>query len=401
MRLPILTATALVVAGPACAQEITLQPLAEARARYEHVEQDGLIEDADALTFRIRAGVQGSAGPWSALVEAQGTMAGVDHYYDGLHGAATRPQVADPENIALYRAQIRYRSAAFTVTAGRQKIMLDDERFIGNAGFRDNAQTFDAVRVEATPFKGLKADISYAWDVRTIWGVEGAGARPQGVGGRNVFANVSHASPIGTLTGFAYLIDQNETAVQGYRLSSQSYGARLAGTQPLGTKAKLSYQASWATQSDYRNNPNDYRASYYLLDAGLDISGFKLGAGYEVLGADKGLALTSFQLPLGTNFKFQGWADKFLTTPPDGVRDLYASLGYGAKAFGPFKAVTLQAAYHRFESDRLVRRYGDEIDLLASAKLGGVAVSLRYADYDADRFMTDTRKFWVQLDWGL
>ena len=120
-----------------------------------------------------------------------------------------------------------------------------------------------------------------------------------------------------------------------------------------------------------------------------------------MLGADTGVALTSFQFPLGTNFKFQGWADKLLTTPPDGVRDLYGSLGYGWKAVGPFKGVSLQAAYHRFESDRLVRHYGDELDLLASGKLGKTTLSLRYADYNADLFATDTRKLWLQLDWAL
>jgi hypothetical protein len=345
--------------------------------------------------------VQASTGPWTALVEAQGTLAVVDDYYDGLHAAATRALVADPENIALYRAQLQYKTRAVAVTAGRQRIALDDERFVGNVAFRQNAQTFDAVRVELTPLKGLKADLTYAWDVRTIWGVEGIGARQQGVGGDNVFANLSYATPIGTLTGFAYLIDQNEAAVQGYRLSSQSYGVRLAGAQKLSATAKLSYQASYATQSEYGRNPNDYRADYYLLDAGLEVSGFRLGAGYEVLGADEGAALTSFQFPLGTNFKFQGWADKFLTTPPDGVRDLYGSVSYGWKGAGPFKGVTLQAVYHRFESDRLVRHYGDELDLLASGKLGETTVSLRYADYQADRFATDTRKLWLQLDWAL
>jgi hypothetical protein len=399
MRFTLFTATALVAAGPACAQEI--KPLVEARARYEHVEQDGLAKDSEALTVRVRAGVQASTGPWTALVEAQGTMAVIDEFYDGLHGAATRPLVADPENIALYRAQIQYKTKAFAVTAGRQRIVLDDGRFVGDGVFRQNGQTFDAVRVELTPLKGLKADISYAWDVRTIWGVEGIGARQPGIGGDNVFANLSYATPVGTLTGFAYLIDQDEAAVQAYRLSSQSYGVRLAGAQKLSASAKLSYQASYATQSEYGRNPNDYRADYYLLDAGLEVSGFKLGAGYEVLGADKGAALTSFQFPLGTNFKFQGWADKLLTTPPDGVRDLYGSLGYGWKAAGPFKGVSLQAVYHRFESDRLVRHYGNELDLLASGKLGKTTLSVRYADYNADLFATDTRRLWLQLDWAL
>ena len=399
MRSILLTGAALAVAGPACAQQI--KPLAEARARYEHVEQDGLALDSDAVTVRVRAGLQISEGGWSALAEAQGNVAVGDADYDGLHGVATRPLVADPENVALYRAQIQYRSAPLTFTAGRQRIILDDERFVGNAAIRQSAQTFDALRAEVTPGKGLKLDLSYVWDVRTVWGVEGNGARQQGVGGDNVLANLSYVTPLGTLTGFAYLIDQDEAVVQAYRLSSQSYGVRLAGAQPLGGGVKAAWQLSHARQSNYHRNPNDYAASYWLADASLELRGWKLGAGYEVLGADKGIALTSFQTPLGSVFKFQGWADKFATTPADGIRDLYVGVGYGWKALGPFKGVALQATYHRFESDRVVRHYGDEIDLLATGKLGKTTLSVRYAAYAADLLLTDSRKLWLQLDWAL
>lgn len=388
-------------AMPAMAQDIALKPLAEARVRYETVDQAGLPDDADALTIRVRSGIQASSGPLTAIVEAQGTLAAVGDYYDGLHGPATHPLVADPQNIALYLAQLQYRTKAIALTVGRQRIALDDERFVGTVSFRDNGQTFDAARVEWTGVKGLKADLSYAWRVNTIWGIDGTGARARSIGGDNVLGNLSYASPVGTITGFAYLVDQDEAAVQGFRLSSQTYGARLAGARPLGRGIKFSYQLSYATQSDYRRNPNRYRADYYLIDAGLDFHALKLGAGYEVLGADNGVALTSFQTPIATGFKFQGWADKFLTTPPDGVRDLYGSLGYGWKQAGPFKGLALQAVYHRFASDRNSRLYGDEIDLLASAKLGKTNLSARYADYQAAGFATDTRKFWLQLDWSL
>src|SRR3546814_9023927 len=84
----------------------------------------------------------------------------------------------------------------------------------------------------------------------------------------------------------------------------------FAGAHPLTKAVKLSYAASYARQSDYRNNPNDYSAEYYLVEAGLGFSGFTIGGGYEVLGADNGVALTSFQTPLATLHKFQGWADK-------------------------------------------------------------------------------------------
>ena len=405
MKYMIATAATLAVAGttmPAAhAQDIVLKPVAEARLRYEQADQKGLAtEQSDALTVRARAGLTASSGALSATVVGQGTLAVIDKYYDGLNGAATRPIVADPENIALYIAQLQYKTKTLTLTGGRQKIALDDERFVGNVAFRDNGQTFDAVRAELTPAKGLKVDLSYAWSVRTIWGFQGKNARQQAVSGDNIFANLSYATPIGALTGFAYLVDQDEAAMQGFRMSSQTYGVRLAGARPLSKAAKLSYQLSYARQSDYHRNPNDYSADYWLADATLDVKGWKLNAGYEVLGASRGAALTSFQTPLGTNFKFQGWADKFLITPANGIRDLYVGGGYGWKQLGPLSGVALMATWHRFDSDRLDQHYGNEINLIASAKVKKTALSVRYARYDAKVTATDTHKLWIQADWA-
>jgi len=401
MKYLLATTAALAVAGPSCAQQIDLKPVAEARLRYEHVDQNGLAQQADALTVRARAGLTATSGALSATLVGQGTLAVIDRYFDGFDKAATKPLVADPQNVALYIAQLQYRTRTLTLTGGRQKIVLDDERFVGNVAFRDNGQTFDAVRAELTPAKGLKLDVSYAWSVRTIWGFQGKGARQQAVSGDNILANLSYATPLGTLSGFAYLVDQDEAAVQAYRLSSQTYGVRLAGNQPLSKFAKLAYQFSYARQSDYHRNPNDYAADYWLADATLDLHGWKLNAGYEVLGASHGAALTSFQTPLGTNFKFQGWADKFLTTPANGMRDLYVGTGYGWKQVGPLSGVALAATWHRFESDRLDQHYGNEWDLIASAKLRRTALSVRYAHYDARAMATDTDKLWLQADWSI
>lgn len=400
MKFYTFAAAVLTAAGPACAEEIQLKPLIDARLRYETVDQAGLAtETSEAVTARLRAGLQASTGPFSAMVESEGTLAVVGSYYDGLHGATTRPLIADPQTISLYRAQIQYKTKALALTAGRQRIALDDERFVGNVGFRQNAQTFDAVRLEWTGLAKLKLDLAYAWNVRTIWGVDGTGARPRSIDGDNVLANLSYVTGIGTFSGFAYLVDQNESAVQGYRLSGQTYGGRLAGSRKLSNSAKLSYALSYARQSDYRQNPNRYAANYWLADLTLDVKALKINAGYEVLGAHNGTALTSFQTPLATGFKFQGWADKFLTTPPNGVRDLYAGAGYGWTKVGKFDAINLQAAWHSFESDRLGQHYGSEIDLLASVKLRKTTVSARFARYDASAFATDTRKFWLQADW--
>jgi hypothetical protein len=338
---------------------------------------------------------------WSLLAEGESTLALVERYDSGLKGKIAFPIVADPENIELNRLQLQYRGLPrTTVTLGRQRINIEDQRFVGSVGWRQNEQTFDSVRLEHVDSKGLKADLAYSWSVRTIWGIDGRGSRQQAIGGNNVFATISHPTLLGTLSGFAFLVDQDEAQVQGFRLSSQTYGARLAGTRTLTSAAKLSYALSYAAQLDYHRNPNDYRADYWLAELGAELGRAKLGAGYEELGADKGVPLTSFQTPLATLHKFQGWADKFLTTPPNGIRDFYASAGYGWKKSAGFETIAATISYHRFGSDRLGLHYGNEWDALISARRGRWTATAKLASYKADDFATDTRKFWLQLEWS-
>lgn len=86
MKYMLAAATLLVAAGPACADPLLLKPLADIRTRYENVEQDGVALQAGALTTRVRGGLHAGFGHWSAIVEAQGTLAAVGHFYDGLNG---------------------------------------------------------------------------------------------------------------------------------------------------------------------------------------------------------------------------------------------------------------------------------------------------------------------------
>jgi len=396
MRIPALVA-GLLLCGTAEAQTVTLKPLIDARLRYEHVDQDGLPEDADAITARVRAGLQASSGPWSALVESEATLAILPDFNDGFNGKTRYPLVADADNVELNRAQLRYAAHGVTATAGRQLLELADQRWVGSASWRQNQQTFDAARFQWGKAKGLSVDLSYAWSDRTVNGIQGTPTRPQAIGGDNVFALVNYGAKPGTLTGFAYLVDQSDPPVQGGRLSSQTWGVRFAGSAPLSKDVKLGYAASWARQSDWQDNPNRYSADYWLGEVTVTAKALTAAGGYEVLGADKGVALTSVQTPLASLFKFNGWAGKFGTTPPDGLHDAYATLGYGWKKPG----IALSATWHDFASDRLSRHYGDELDLLASVKRGHMLYSARYAHYRADGFATDTDKFWLQLDWVL
>jgi hypothetical protein len=391
----------LATTTPAFADALKVKPLIDARLRYEGVQQVGRPLDADALTIRIRAGAEAKKGDFALLVEAEGNYAISEKFNSTTNGKTAFPVVADPENIELNRIQLQYSGIKKTlVTVGRQKINLDDQRFVGSVGFRQNEQTFDAARIEFSGIKDVKADIIYARSVRTIFGIDGIGFRPGRIDGDNVFANLSYKTKYGTLTGFAYLVDQDELAVQNFRFSSQTFGGRFAGAKPLNKVTKLTYAASYARQSDYHRNPNNYSADYIAAELGIEAKGIKLLGGYELLGSSSGRAFTSFQTPLATLHKFNGNADIFLTTPPNGLQDIYGTIGYTKPKIGTFDSLGVLATYHDFTSDRLSLNYGDEINLQVVAKLKKYTFTLKYADYNARAFATDTKKLFASVEWA-
>lgn len=393
----------LLCAAPATAAPPKLKPLADARLRFEHVDQAGFARDASAVTARLRAGVEAVSGDWSLLAEGEGNVAINEDYNSSTNGRTLFPIVADPENIELNRLQVQYRGLKGTVlSAGRQRVNMEDQRFVGAVGWRQNEQTFDAVRAEYKGPKGITADLVYAWDVRTIFGITANDLPPgspvrQSIGGDNVFANAGAVFGPVTIKAFAFLVDQDETGRRQF--SSQTYGVRATGAVPLGAKSRIRFAASYARQSDWQDNPNQYSADYWLVEGGPEIADFSLKGGFELLGADGGLPSTSFQTPLATLHKFNGWADKFLVTPPNGLRDLYATAAW-KPAKPPLPGLNASVTWHRYTADRGGLHYGNEWNADLGFKVGQIGVLLKYARYRADAFATDTSKFWFQLEWS-
>src|SRR5687768_16022120 len=132
MRLFLLLAAAS-AATPALAAEIQLKPILDGRLRYEHVDQEGIAREADAVTLRLRPGAEIASGPFILLAEAEGTLAISEDYNSGLNGKTALPLVADPENIEINRLQLQFRGIPKTIaTVGRQRILIEDQRFVGN-----------------------------------------------------------------------------------------------------------------------------------------------------------------------------------------------------------------------------------------------------------------------------
>ena len=373
---------------------VTLDPIIGGVLRYEMVDQDDIGLDADALTIGMVMGAELKAAGFSFLAEAEGTLALVDNYNDtiagnnGYLGAEPYSVVADPESVELNRLQVGYSGKAGSLTVGRQRVVLGNARFVGNVGWRQNEQTFDAVRATAK-FGPAYVDATYSNSQRTIFGSE-ADIRTA-FDGDFVFVNAGVKAAGVEVTGFAYLLDYDiDEPTVG--VSSQTYGAIATGVLPVGPKVKLSFLASYAKQSDYGDNPVDYSADYINAELGTAIAGVSIKGGYEKLGSDDGVK--GFATPMATMHAFNGFADLFLNTPNTGIEDYYGSLGYA------FKGVKAGVTYHKFESDVGGLDYGQEWDATLGFTLGGYPFLVKYANYDAEDFGTDTEKLWIQVSFA-
>ncbi|MBD3730426.1 MAG: alginate export family protein [Sphingomonadales bacterium] len=373
---------------------VTLDPIIDLRIRYEGVDQDNALQDADAITARLRAGAELKADGFFVLVEGEGTLAIGTDYNDTIPGNGVEPYsvVADPDNVELNRAAIGYMKGGNGITVGRQRIILDNSRWVGNVGWRQNEQTFDAVRAQGK-IGPVTLDATYSNSQRTIFGVD---SPREHMDGDLILLNGGIDMKPFKIKGFAYLLDYDAgQPFNSLPFSSQTYGGLVTGSIPLGKSFKLEIVASYARQSDYGANPTNYSADYFAGELGASVAGFSLKAGYEELGSDHGIA--AVQTPLATLHAFNGWADLFLTTPASGLRDYYVSAGKGFK-LKALPGLNAMVVYHKFEADFGGADYGDEIDAQVGFKLGGIGLLAKYAHYNADSFSVDTDKFWLQAE---
>jgi hypothetical protein len=385
----------------------TFDPIIDARLRYENVDTPTV--DANAVTLRLRAGFEiGQKQGFSFLAEGEATL-GIDNDYNAFPGTFApasigfskqrRPQyanVSDPQNVEVNRLQLAYRIKQGSLTVGRQRINLDDQRFVGSVGWRQNEQTFDAVRGVAN-LGPVNLDATYSISQRTVFGID-AGQR-QAYGGKFWFLGAGVKLGPVNVKGFGYLLSYDEPI---FTLnSSQTYGARATAAFKLAPKIKLALAGSYARQSDYGTNPLSYKADYIAGEANLGFAGLSVTGGYEKLGGDAG-ARHAFQTPMATLHKFNGWADLFLVTPQTatygGLQDYYGGAAYVFTAIKALPGLNAAVTYHRFDSDYGNVRYGEEWDASVGVKVRRVTLLAKYADYNAKGFAVDTKKFWLQAE---
>lgn len=413
-----LLAVCISVAGITCAETSFSDEIADAfkqgtvstnfRLRYEEVEQDGLTNDQeDALTLRSRityttAPIQGLSG----TVEVDDITALMDIDYrtapNDTNNAGS-PVIADPEGTEVNQVYLDYTLRADNAFRwGRQRVVLDNERFIGPVGFRLNEQTFDGLVYTNKSVPKTTLTLGYLGNVNRIFG---EGNAVGDVEMKTKIVNANYAGlPFGVVSAYAYQLENDDSNTAFDLWSTNTYGVRFAGA--IGAANKLTYTAEYAKQSDTADNTKSYDADYNLLEAGFSRGIFSAGLGYEKLGADGSDGF--FITPLATLHKFQGWADKFLGSGgigniSTGIIDQYATAGVLVQG------VKIVATYHQYKPDEestAIEDLGDEVGVFVSqdAILGSYMWELKYADYSAgdttttgDTVFSDTKKIWLTL----
>ncbi|WP_300543678.1 hypothetical protein [Maricaulis sp.] len=379
-------ALSLLAISPALAGQAEHDPYSlNMRLRHETVDQDGLPETASALTLRTRFGLQTPPRDGvTFLVEAENTVHLIDNFADTVAPRPGYPVVADPEVTELNRFQIDWRGdSGVGVTIGRQWFVMDDQRFAGPVGFRQNSQSVDAIRLRSGHVWPVALDYAYIDRVHRIFGDD----HPAGE-----FDSASHAAeargetPLGTLSAFGLLLDFENAP----GLSSQTYGLRLTGTHEA-----VAYRLEYARQFAHAGNTASFELDYLRVEGDYDAGHYTVGGGIEILGGD---GITGFQTPLATLHKFQGAADVFLNTPADGLRDIYlrGQWSFPHAVPGP---LSLGFAWHDFASDDGGTGYGSEIDLVAGLSLTErVSAEAKAAVFDGDAGgPVDRTKIWLSL----
>ena len=400
-------ALAMLIAGsPAVAQEEQAGSLAEAissgeanfgfRYRYEYVNDDNpaLVDDtANASVVRLRLNYR--TAKWRNL-SAFGEFDYIGEIlldeFNNLSGDPGRsdyPVVADPKGPDLNQLYLDYAASDnTTLRFGRQRILLDNHRFVGNVGWRQNEQTYDGVTMNFNSGDNTEVKYSFVNHVRRIVGSEVAGGR------HRVNAHLLNAGfKLGSdwaITPYYYHLDYQDAAQYG--LSNGTFGVRATGSVAIG-KNTLALVGEFASQTDIGDNPVSYDANYFNVSASYAWeNGLSLALAYESLGGDQNVGGSAFRTPLATLHAFQGWADMFLSTPDEGINDLYLTVK------GSVGKWNLTGVYHDFSAEDGSADWGTELDFSAARKLNdNYSLLLKAALYNADQYAADTPKFWIML----
>lgn len=372
--------------------------LLSTRLRYEYANQQGLA-NANAFTLRTRIGYETARyhGFWGlAEFENNWAINASDYAAYPPPNNAGRTVIADPRNNQLNQLFLGYAAFNSELKGGRQIILLDNQRFVGAVAWRQNDQTFDAVRASTEIVRDVWLSYAWNWRVNRVFGSYAPQSNLRRFIANNHFLNAHYNGlESGQLGSYFYYIDLDQAAAASGSTAGLFYDAAI----PLSDDWTLMGRAEYAFQVDNAaSGPASFYLNYWHLKTGLEYQAIQAGVGFESLG---GNGARAFQTPLATLHAYNGWADVFLATPTNGLNDYYAWIQ------AKYADFTARLDFHFFTASRTGQTYGREIDASLSRPITDyLSFTTKLAWYDGynsapPAIAADRMKFWLQFDFAL
>ncbi|OQY19000.1 MAG: hypothetical protein B6I36_05395 [Desulfobacteraceae bacterium 4572_35.1] len=353
-------------------------------ASYEYKNRDDATSPGKQFSLRTRLGYRTAAFYDVELYAQFHNLTNVQEDFRFLGGGdADRDIIADPDGNRLYKAFLDYKGIPDTlIRVGRQEIILDDARLLGNIGWRLNGQSFDAVSATNTSVKNLKIYAGYANQVNSIFLTN--------VDLDHFYLFNAKYSPLKnhSISVYTYLLDTEATADAARDCAT--YGFRF-----VGKPAPFNYYIDYTHQSDFADGEDHDADMLNVFVGGKIANKVNLGGGYSYISGQDG-SDRPFDTLFSTAHKFNGFADVFLATNGgaliSGLQDYYIN---ASTKFAGFKFV---AVYHYFDSLEdgsymngnvntkiFDGTYGDEIDLVLIKPINkNIKLLIKYANFMQD-----------------
>jgi hypothetical protein len=365
----------------------------EVRPRYNRIDESDKPLLTEGWTLRLIAGWR--SGPWHGWrVTLEGIHTGhvgAKRFNDDPARFATSayPLLPDPRTTDFNQAHVEYAGLPDTrVRAGRQRVRLDNQRWVSDNDFRQIPQLFEGVSVVNTSLPHTRLYAARFERVRTTSGID----NPLELTLLNAAFN---PAPGHGVAAYAYFHDQPQNgAFTGF--ANNSY--RVAGARAEGAFAsgaiEVPYVIELARQDAYAGGDARIDARYWRAGTGVTWRGLAVRYDEELKGSNDGRY--GVQMPLTDFYAFNGWTLHFFNTPRQGLRDRWVTVRY------PFRELVLYAEAHRFRSDHGRLDFGRETDTgISWSFMEGAVVRLQHARYDpgGGGIGAHVRKTWLTLTW--
>lgn len=309
----------------------------------------------------------------TGFIQLQAVVNGIEQHSHADGGDVTRDLIQDPDGERVHQAYLdNHKWENTLIRFGRQEVILDNARLVGNIGWRQQAQSFDGLLIKNTSLEDITLVGAYLNAVNTI-------VNTQLDLDHLILLHADYAGiEDHTVSVYSYLNEYEGSSVK----DSATYGARFTGT--CGEDQFVNYAIDYSVQNDYADG-KDHGGDMLNLFVNFKLESVSIGGGYSRIsgmdGSDK-----AFDTLVSTAHAFNGWADQFLATNggglANGLEDLYFQVGTTVNG------TKLLARYHFFDTTEsnaggYDKEYGTELDLLATRKLNDdLSMQVKLALFD-------------------